>query len=138
MSAALEFGVDLFAESQFHGMKRVIDISGDGPNNQGPPVDLVRDELVKQGITINGLPLMTNGGLSSAYDVTDLDQYYTDCVIGGPGRLHDPRQRLVAVSRGYPAQARAGTGRAVFAGNGLPRNSASELPVVLAQSERSL
>ena len=39
ISGALEFGADLFAESRFQGIKRVIDISGDGPNNQGPPVD---------------------------------------------------------------------------------------------------
>lgn len=90
ISSALEFGADLFAESQFNGMKRVIDISGDGPNNQGPPVDIVRDEVIRQDITINGLPLMTNGGLSSAYDVDDLDKYYTDCVIGGPGAFMVP------------------------------------------------
>ncbi len=90
ISSALEFSGDLFAESQYRGMKRVIDISGDGPNNQGPPVDIVRDGLTKQGITINGLPLMTNGGLSSAYDVSNLDQYYTDCVIGGPGAFMIP------------------------------------------------
>jgi hypothetical protein len=90
VSAALEFGADLFAESQFQGEKRVIDISGDGPNNQGAPIDLTRDELIKQGITINGLPLMTNGGLSSAYDVSDLDKYYADCVIGGPGAFMIP------------------------------------------------
>ena len=91
ISGALEFGGDLFAESQFRGMKRVIDISGDGPNNQGPPVDRrARRRWCAQGITINGLPLMTNGGLASAYDVDDLDQYYTDCVIGGPGAFMVP------------------------------------------------
>ena len=90
ISSALEFGADLFAESQFQSLKRVIDISGDGPNNQGPPVDFIRDTVVAQGITINGLPLMTNGGLSSAYDVDDLDKYYTDCVIGGPGAFMVP------------------------------------------------
>ena len=71
-------------------MKRVIDISGDGPNNQGPPVHTVRDAVVEQGITINGLPLMTTGGFSSVYDVEDLDRYYTDCVIGGPGAFMIP------------------------------------------------
>jgi hypothetical protein len=90
ISSALEFGADLFAESQFRGTKRVIDISGDGPNNQGPPVDVVRDKVTAQGVTINGLPLMTNGGLSSAYDVDHLDKYYTDCVIGGPGAFMVP------------------------------------------------
>ena len=90
IAAALDFGADLFAESQFRGMKRVIDISGDGPNNQGEPVEMARDAVVRQGITINGLPLMTSGGFSSAYDVTNLDLYYTDCVIGGPGAFMIP------------------------------------------------
>jgi hypothetical protein len=90
ISGALEFGGDLFAESGFQSMKRVIDISGDGPNNQGSPVTGARDALIAQGITINGLPLMTNGGLASAYDVDDLDLYYKDCVIGGPGAFMVP------------------------------------------------
>lgn len=90
VSAALEFGADLFAESPFKGMKRVIDISGDGPNNQGGPVETARDTVVKQGIVINGLPLMTNGGFSGGYDIRDLDKYYADCVIGGPGSFMIP------------------------------------------------
>ncbi|RJG44755.1 DUF1194 domain-containing protein [Mesorhizobium sp. DCY119] len=90
ISGALEFGGDLFAESGFTSMKRVIDVSGDGPNNQGAPVQGIRDALVRQGITINGLPLMTNGGLASAYDVAELDKYYKDCVIGGPGAFMIP------------------------------------------------
>ncbi|MEI5678161.1 MULTISPECIES: DUF1194 domain-containing protein [unclassified Mesorhizobium] len=90
ISGALEFGGDLFAESGFTSMKRVIDVSGDGPNNQGAPVQGIRDALVRQGITINGLPLMTNGGLASAYDVAELDKYYNDCVIGGPGAFMIP------------------------------------------------
>lgn len=89
ISAALEFGGDLFAESGFEG-KRVIDVSGDGPNNQGAPVTTIRDRLVGQGITINGLPLMTRGGFASAFDVGDLDRYYADCVIGGPGAFMIP------------------------------------------------
>jgi Protein of unknown function (DUF1194) len=90
ISSALDFASDLFAESRFQGTKRVVDVSGDGPNNQGAPIEPTRNALVRQGITINGLPLMTNGGLSSAYDVDDLDKYYTDCVIGGPGAFMIP------------------------------------------------
>jgi hypothetical protein len=90
ISGALTFGRDLFAESGFQGAKRVIDVSGDGPNNQGAPVNLTRDEVVKQGITINGLPLMTRGGFSGAFDVDNLDRYYSDCVIGGPGAFMIP------------------------------------------------
>ncbi|MER2534796.1 MAG: DUF1194 domain-containing protein [Rhizobiaceae bacterium] len=90
VSAALEFGADLFAESPFKGMKRVIDISGDGPNNQGGPVEAARDAVVKQGIVINGLPLMTSGGFNGGYDIRDLNKYYADCVIGGPGAFMIP------------------------------------------------
>jgi hypothetical protein len=90
ISGALEFGADLFAESGLRSSKRVIDISGDGPNNQGGPVSMARDAVVAQGIVINGLPLMTSGGMSSVYDVKDLDLYYTNCVIGGPGAFMVP------------------------------------------------
>lgn len=90
ISSALEFGADLFAESSFRSGKRVIDISGDGPNNHGAPVEGARDQVLKQGIIINGLPLMTNGGLTSAYDIEKLDRYYSNCVIGGPGAFMIP------------------------------------------------
>lgn len=90
ISSALLFAADLFAESGFRGMKRVVDVSGDGANNQGPPVDEVRDGLAAQGVTINGLPLMTRGGSASVFDIENLDVYYTNCVIGGPGAFMIP------------------------------------------------
>ena len=90
ISGALGFAGDMFAESSHSGFKRVVDISGDGPNNQGMLVAQARDALVEQGITINGLPLMTDGGYSSVYDVKNLDLYYRDCVIGGPGAFMIP------------------------------------------------
>lgn len=132
ISSALEFGADLFAESQFRGTKRVIDISGDGPNNQGAPVHFIRDAVVNQGIVINGLPLMTNGGMVSAYDVEDLDRYYADCVIGGPGAFMIPvnewSQFPEAVRRKLVLE---------LAGPAAPRPDAGEahLPVLLAQNE---
>ncbi len=90
IAGALDFGADVFAESGFRGTKRVIDVSGDGPNNQGPSVKKMRDAVLKQGITINGLPLMTNRSVASAYDIPDLDRYYANCVIGGPGAFMIP------------------------------------------------
>jgi hypothetical protein len=127
IAAALGFGADLFAESQYRGIKRVIDISGDGPNNQGEPVEAARDAVVKQGITVNGLPLMTSGGFSSVYDVTNLDGYYSDCVIGGPGAFMIPvndwtqfpeaiRRKLVLELAGPTSPAR----RAELADDKLP------------------
>jgi hypothetical protein len=90
ISAALDFAGRLFADSGFESGKRVVDISGDGPNNQGAPVTGARDALVRQGITINGLPLMTRGGFAPVYDLPDLDRYYSECVIGGPGAFMVP------------------------------------------------
>lgn len=90
ISGALQFAGDLFAESGFSGERRVVDISGDGPNNHGLPVSPARDALIAAGVTINGLPLMTNGGLTTSFDVPDLDAYYRECVIGGPGAFVIP------------------------------------------------
>lgn len=90
ISGGLNFSADLIAESGIEAMKRVIDVSGDGPNNEGPPVRETRDRIVAQGIVVNGLPLMTNGGLTTAFDVPDLDIYYKNCVIGGPGAFMFP------------------------------------------------
>jgi hypothetical protein len=91
ISAAIAFAAAQFGENGFRGAKRVIDVSGDGPNNQGPPVLAARDRIVEDGITINGLPLMTHGGvMATAYDIHNLDAYYQKCVIGGPGAFMVP------------------------------------------------
>lgn len=89
VSGAIDFGTKLLAQSGVEATRRVIDISGDGANNQGRPVTAARDETVAQGITINGLPIMLKRA-SSYWDVTELDVYYRDCVIGGPGAFIVP------------------------------------------------
>jgi hypothetical protein len=86
ISGGLEFASGLFAGNGVEGLRRTIDISGDGPNNMGLPVARVRDEVVAVGITINGLPIMLRpGGGFGAYGIRKLDIYYEDCVIGEPG-----------------------------------------------------
>ncbi len=90
ITAAPRCGAGYFDDNGFEGMRRVIDISGDGPNNQGGLVTAARDAVVAQGITVNGLPLMTNGGFDSGYDIANLDRYYSNCVIGGPGAFVMP------------------------------------------------
>jgi len=87
ISAALQKSVELFASSPVQGLRRVIDVSGDGPNNSGRPVVSVRDEVVASGIVINGLAIAVAPGVGwySRFDLPDLDQYFKDCVIGGPG-----------------------------------------------------
>ena len=86
ISASLEFATGLFADSGVTGLRRTIDISGDGPNNMGLPVAPMRDQVVASGITVNGLPILLRpGGGSGAFNIADLDVYYEECVIGGPG-----------------------------------------------------
>lgn len=90
ISGALDFAANSIEENGFRGLRRVIDISGDGPNNQGDPVTAARDRTLSRGIIINGLPLMTKDGLGSQWNLDDLDAYYADCVIGGPGAFVIP------------------------------------------------
>jgi len=85
ISGAINFAVPLFDSSGYHGLRRVIDISGDGPNNNGGPVAVARDAAVAKGITINGLPIMLKAPTPATMDIEDLDFYYEDCVIGGTG-----------------------------------------------------
>jgi hypothetical protein len=79
----------LFADLIDKPARRVIDISGDGPNNDGPKLRHVRDHAVAGGITINGLPIQIPG-MVSAWEFRDLDRYYADCVIGGVGAFMIP------------------------------------------------
>jgi len=90
ISGALMFAMPLFGGSGYRGLRRVVDVSGDGVNNNGPMVTLVRDELLMQGITINGLPIMLKRPNFSTLDIEQLDVYYEDCVIGGPGSFVIP------------------------------------------------
>ena len=85
ISEALYFGAGLFADNGYLGDRQVIDISGDGPNNQGRWVNEARDAVVAQGVTINGLPLMTQDGMGAMWSIDHLDLYYETCVIGGLG-----------------------------------------------------
>jgi hypothetical protein len=85
ISSALRHGAFLLEANGLEGLRRVIDISGDGPNNQGGLVTRARDEVLAQGITINGLPLMTFDAGTAMWRIDDLDVYYTECVVGGPG-----------------------------------------------------
>jgi len=85
ISGAINFAVPLFDENPNHGLRRVIDISGDGANNNGTPVTIARDTALAKGITINGLPIMVKEPSYSTMDIDNLDFYYEDCVIGGPG-----------------------------------------------------
>lgn len=90
ITGAIAFGRESLNGNAFAGLRRVIDISGDGPNNHGGLVTLARDRAVAEGIVINGLPLMTVEVPRSRWHLDDLDIYYRTCVIGGPGSFVIP------------------------------------------------
>ncbi len=91
ISGAIDFSVGLFDQSGAEPLRKVIDVSGDGPNNQGRLVTSARDEAVAKGITINGLPIMLKRPTGFG-DMEHLDLYFRDCVIGGPGAFMLPVQ----------------------------------------------
>jgi Protein of unknown function (DUF1194) len=77
ISGAIDHAMTMFARSPFQASRRVIDVSGDGSNNRGRFAEEARDEAVHAGVVINGLPILTLE--------PELDEYYRDSVIGGPG-----------------------------------------------------
>jgi hypothetical protein len=93
ISSAIKFAVPLFEQNPYRGSRRIIDISGDGPNNSGDPVATARDTALQQGIVITGLPVVINAMPAGQADINHIDHidwYYEDCVIGGPGSFVVP------------------------------------------------
>lgn len=82
ISGAIDFSRLLLAQSPFTATRRTIDVSGDGANNIGRPARLARDEAVRDSITVNGLPILAVE--------PDLDSYYFENVVGGPGAVMVP------------------------------------------------
>lgn len=89
ISGGLEFSVMQLERSPFKGVRRTIDVAGDGTNNSGRDITLVRDEVVARGITINGLVILSESPLPWNPEHTNppggLAEYYRNNVIGGPG-----------------------------------------------------
>jgi hypothetical protein len=99
ISAAIAQGATMIVSNSYRGMRQVIDISGDGPNNSGNPVEPARDKAIEAGIVINGLAIM----LRPSGATGGLDRYYSDCVTGGPGSfvlpVHEIKDFAIAVRR---------------------------------------
>jgi hypothetical protein len=89
ISGAIEFAMGQFARAPYESTRRTIDVSGDGTNNSGRDVVQVRDEALAQGVTINGLVILSETPLAWNPDHTNppggLENYYRNNVIGGPG-----------------------------------------------------
>jgi hypothetical protein len=87
LSGALKFSGGLLSQAPFEGTRRVVDVSGDGANNNGPPAEEERDRLVAAEVTINGLPIINRHPRFGRLEL-NVDQYYRDSVIGGPGAFY--------------------------------------------------
>ena len=91
ISGAIDFAAALFDRAPYDSTRRTIDVSGDGNNNSGRDVSAARDDALAQGITINGLVILTPPEVALAWNPEHtnppggLDNYYRDNVIGGPG-----------------------------------------------------
>ena len=135
ISGAIDFAAPLFDGNGFAGERRVIDVSGDGPNNRGRPVTLARDEAVARGIVVNGLPILNDReqpmGMPTPAEMA-LDRYFAESVIGGPGSFVVPalgfgefREAILRKLVLEIAGAGAGAGAAPLAG----RDPEARVPV---------
>ncbi len=98
---AIMLSLARFGDNGYDGTRRIVDISGDAPNNYGVPVTAARDAAVAAGVTVNGLPILPQPGEIETHGaIRALDLYYEDCVIGGPGAF-------IVVAEGYAAFAQA-------------------------------
>lgn len=115
ISSALAFSSQLFDDNGIESFRQVIDVSGDGPNKRGPHIVPVREAVLRKGIIINGLPIMLSPAMYRGPDGYGLDQYFRDCVIGGPSAFVYPvlkkkelteaiRRKLTLEISGRPAR----------------------------------
>ncbi|MBU8536858.1 DUF1194 domain-containing protein [Falsiroseomonas tokyonensis] len=85
ISGAIDFSRRVLVDCPFEPTRKVIDVSGDGVNNSGPPAEEARDRAVAEGITINGLPILNDRPTFGRRPPIPLDIYFRESVIGGPG-----------------------------------------------------
>jgi len=84
ISGLISLAVQMLETNDLEGNYRTIDISGDGPNNAGLPLAVIRDKAIAEGVTINGLPILTEDAQYRGRGYfPDIDKYYVACVIGG-------------------------------------------------------
>ena len=89
ISGGIDFSMSLLARAPYEAARRTIDVSGDGTNNSGRDVTLARDDALAQGVTINGLVILSDRPLPWNPEHTNppggLPNYYRNNVVGGPG-----------------------------------------------------
>lgn len=89
LSGALAYAGVVFDAAPVLSERRVLDVSGDGPNNRGMPIQPIREALIANGVTINGLAISLppdgSPDLADSFGDGFVATYYNLCVIGGPG-----------------------------------------------------
>ena len=126
ISDAILLSLPRFSANGFAGTRRIIDVSGDGPNNSGALVTGARDAAVAAGVTVNGLPILPQPGETETHGaIRELDLYYEDCVIGGIGAF-------IVIAEGYETFADAIRRKLIreIAGTTAPR------PTILSAAAR--
>ena len=108
IGGALNYAIPLFDGNGIVGERRAIDISADGPNNDGPSPNVARDGALAVGITINGLPIVNDRlQISGMKQMPNYDHYFADCVIGG-------RNAFMVIANDYEDFARAIKKKLIF------------------------
>ena len=107
LSAAIDYAVPLFQDNGIEGARRVIDLSSDGYNNRGRPVEAARDQAIATGITINGLPMVNNRPNPWGGPAAEARPLLRGKGDRRPGRVPDGGHRLHGLCLGDPVQAAA-------------------------------
>lgn len=130
ISGAIDRSADLFDGNGFEGTRRAIDVSGDGENNAGRLVVPARDAAIAKGITVNGLPIINGRPTLGGWpQMPELDLYYRDCVIGGPGAF-------MIVAEGFEDFARAIRRKLVLEIAGSPSRPPPAGPLLTFAADR--
>ena len=128
ISSALLFATSLIETNSFEGTRKVIDVSGDGPNNYGRSLAPVREETIAKGIVINGLPIIVAGAeFAGRGYFPDVDKYYQSCVIGGSGSF-------IVVAKGFDDFAAAIRRKLVLELSGLTPDEQIDGPSLLIRT----
>ena len=102
ISNAIDFSVRLVEGNAHEGTRKVIDVSGDGPNMNGRSLEAARAEALAKGFTINALAIRRAGGRPGGPGGMSLEDYYGQNVIGGPGsfvEIADATQPFAVAAR---------------------------------------
>ena len=131
ISGAIEFALPMFENNGFTSERRVIDISGDGPNNSGDYVTNARERAIRTGVTINGLPIINNRPSPwGRMPMPNLDLYYRKCVIGG-------RRSFLVVANDFKSFGRAIRRKLILEIVGLPMTEKSRQALDVRKEKRT-